>query len=865
MPRPRELPDRARIVIIGGGVGGCAIAHHLAKLGERDVVLVDRDELTSGSTFHSAGLVGQLRGSVSLTRLMMDSVELYRTLDCGWVECGGIRLACTPEREQEIHRQVAWARTFGLPLELISADEAQGEVPADGHRRRARRLVPADRRLPRSLAADLRAGRRRPRRRRADLHAHAGARDRGRANGRVARGVDTEWGRIECEVVVNAGGMYAAEIGRLAGVRVPIVPFAHEYLVTQPFYERTHHLPTLRDPDNLVYYREEGEGLVMGGYERNSAPWSLDEHLVDRIPPDFNGRLLEEDWPRFEEIANASKVRVPAMEDVKVTRLINGPEAFTPDNEFCLGESEVRGFFVAAGFCAHGLAGAGGIGKLMAEWITEGEPSIDAWEMDIRRFGAALPLAVVHAQARQGGLRDLLRHPLPGRGAPGRPPAARLAAPTPGTATTARSSARSPAGSASTGMRRTVQSNATEGTVPSVAAAGVGREELVAGDRRRARAPAASARRCSTSRRSRRSRSPGRARREFLEGLCDNRVARDVGAITYTQMLNRRGGIECDFTVTRVEEELFSIVTGTAFGTHDLAWLRRHMPGDGSRARQRRHRALVVLRALGPARARHPRPAHARPARLPLHAHARHRRRRRAGARAARDVRRRARLGAVLPGRVRRRAVAGAVGGGRAARDGRRRLPRDRHAAAGEGLPRLGARTSRRTSRRSRRGWASASSATRSSSAARRWTRRRAERLRCLVAGRPALDRAGQRAGADRRRRCAVASPRADMATRWAARSPTRGCHRAWRWAPPARSTSSASGCAARSPPNRFSTRPVNACEIEVLRPHGRSRWRASRHRNQARAGCVRIRATAIACSTWSSASTACAGPRSAS
>ncbi len=183
--------------------------------------------------------------------------------------------------------------------------------------------------------------------------------------------------------------MYAAEIARMAGVRVPIVPFAHEYLVTQPFRDRTdqRHLPTLRDPDNLIYFREEGGGLVMGGYERNSAPWALDEHLLDNIAPDFNGRLLEEDWPRFEEIADASRRRVPLMEDVKVTRLINGPEAFTPDNEFCLGETDVRGFFVAAGFCAHGLAGAGGVGRIMAHWIVDGDPGIDAWEMDVRRFG----------------------------------------------------------------------------------------------------------------------------------------------------------------------------------------------------------------------------------------------------------------------------------------------------------------------------------------------------------------------------------------------------------------------------------------------------------------------------------------------
>ena len=164
------------------------------------------------------------------------------------------------------------------------------------------------------------------------------------------------------------------------------------------------HLPTLRDPDLLIYFREEGGGLIMGGYERDSAPWALDAHLLDAIPQDFNGRLLEEDWPRFEEIAANSSKRVPVMDEITVTRLINGPEAFTPDNEFCLGESEVRGFFVAAGFCAHGLAGAGGIGRVMAEWILEGEPTMDVWEMDIRRFGRALPLAELHAEAHQGGL-----------------------------------------------------------------------------------------------------------------------------------------------------------------------------------------------------------------------------------------------------------------------------------------------------------------------------------------------------------------------------------------------------------------------------------------------------------------------------
>jgi 4-methylaminobutanoate oxidase (formaldehyde-forming) len=562
-------------VIVGGGVGGASIAYHLAQLGERDVVLVDRNQLTSGSTFHSAGLVGQLRGSVSLTRMMMDSVELYRTLDCGWVECGGIRLACSAEREQEVLRQVAWAKTFGLPLELITPAEARELFPlmvTDGVR--CASYLPSDGYLDPSQLTYALAGGAREGGCRVLTNTRVTAVDV--AGGRV-RGVQTEWGPIEADVVVNAGGMFAAEIGRLAGVRVPVIPFAHEYLVTQPFRDRTpgEHLPTLRDPDLLIYFREEGAGLIMGGYERHSAPWALDERGLDAIPPDFNGRLLEEDWPRFEEIAENSRRRVPAMDEITVTRLINGPEGFTPDNEFCLGETAVSGFFVAAGFCAHGLAGAGGIGKVMAEWILAGEPGLDVWQMDIRRFGPhyrSPSYTLKRAREVYETYYDI-RYPGHERRA-GRP--LRVSS------VYAWHAAHGAAFGEKSGWERVnwYEANAPDGdeTLRPRGWAGMHWSPAIGAEHRAARETAALFDESSFAKIE--VAGPGAA--ELLERLCDNRVARDVGAVTYTQMLNHRGGIECDFTVTRVEEDVFQIVTGTAFGSHDLGWIRGHVPADGS-------------------------------------------------------------------------------------------------------------------------------------------------------------------------------------------------------------------------------------------------------------------------------------------
>jgi len=567
------MKQRAQAVVIGGGVGGCAVLYWLARLGWDDVVLVERAELTSGSTFHSAGLVGQLRSSLSLTKMMMASVDLYRSLEAevgletGWHEVGSLRLASSEERMEEIARQAGWAKTFGLPLELISPSEAQELFPpmaTEGVLGAA--YLPTDGYIdPSQLTFALAEG---ARRRGAEIE------QRTRATGiRVRRGrvvaVETDRGEIETEVVVNAGGMYAREIGALAGVNVPIVPMAHEYLVTKPSGLPLE-VPTMRDPSLLVYFRPESGGLVMGGYERHCAPWGL-----DGIPPDFNSRLLEEDWPRFEELMENALVRVPSLAEMEVVKLINGPEAFTPDGEFILGPSDVRGFWVAAGFCAHGLAGAGGMGKLVAEWIVEGTPSLDVWHMDSRRFGAAYR-SREYTLARTKEVYETyydVKYPGHERSA-GRPLRVSPAYP--------RLQSLGAAFGEKSGWERAnwFEPNAGRGDDALRPRGWAGKlwSPAIGAEHIACREAAALFDETSFAK----IEVSGEGAAAFLESLCDNRVARDVGQITYTQMLNARGGIECDFTVARLAEHRFRTITGTAFGQHDLAWLRQHAPDDGS-------------------------------------------------------------------------------------------------------------------------------------------------------------------------------------------------------------------------------------------------------------------------------------------
>jgi 4-methylaminobutanoate oxidase (formaldehyde-forming) len=567
------MRDRARAVVIGGGVGGASILYWLTRLGWEDVLLVERADLTSGSTFHSAGLVGQLRGSLSLTRMMMNSVELYRTLadevglETGWHEVGSLRLASSEERMEELARQAGWAKTFGLPLELISAEDAQRLFPPmalDGVLGAA--YLATDGYIdPSQLTFALAEGARRGG---AEIATNTRVTAIGVERGRVT-GIYTDKGSVEAEVVVNAGGMFAGEIGRLAGVNVPVIPMAHEYLITKPRGVPLD-VPTIRDPSLLVYFRGESGGLIMGGYERHPAPWGL-----DGIPPDFNGQLLPEDWERFEELMTNAVVRVPELEEAEVVKLVNGPEAFTPDGEFILGESDVRGFWVAAGFCAHGLAGAGGMGRLVAEWIVEGVPSLDVWEMDSRRFGAAYA-SQAYTLARTLEIYSTyydVKFPGHEREA-GRP--LRLSP------TYERLQELGAVFGEKSGWERAnwFEPNAGRGDESLRPRGWAGRlwSPAIGAEHRACREAAALFDETSFAKLD--VVGPGAA--GFLEGLCDNRVARDVGAVTYTQMLNQRGGIECDFTVTRLADERFRIVTGTAFGQHDSAWIRAHAPDDGS-------------------------------------------------------------------------------------------------------------------------------------------------------------------------------------------------------------------------------------------------------------------------------------------
>jgi glycine cleavage system aminomethyltransferase T/glycine/D-amino acid oxidase-like deaminating enzyme len=567
------IPAAARAVVIGGGVAGCSVAYHLALLGWDDVVVLEQHELGEGTSWHSAGFVGQLRSTVSQTRMIMYSAALYERLgsetglDPGWRRVGGLRIAAGDERVAELKRARSMALATALELELVSAAEATELVPLlDGANVRAAAWIPGDGYLdPELLVAALgHAARGR------GVQIHTDVRVRGLRLERDRIGaVETDQGTIRTEIVVNAAGAAAGAVARLAGAHVPVVPMRHQYALTDPIDGVGPELPTVRDPDRIVYFRPKDGGLLVGGYARDPITEPLDDPLMSPRT------LYHEDRARFAESWTGAQALLPVLRGTEPPRFICGPEALTPDGEFVLGETEIDGLWVAAGFCVHGLAGAGGVGRIMAEWITSGEPDEDVSGMDIRRFGAqyrSRRYARIRAVDGYSRYYDIVYpgevHPAgrPLRTSPAYPRLQHLGA---------RFSEKS-------GWERAdwFQSNDDGGAAPPAGWAGRFWSAAIRAECLATRDRAGLFDQSSFGKLSLR----GPDALPTLERVCANRIDRPTGTVVYTQMLNGRGGIEADVTVTRVADDAFRLVTGTASPRRDREWIRRHTPG-GARVR----------------------------------------------------------------------------------------------------------------------------------------------------------------------------------------------------------------------------------------------------------------------------------------
>ncbi len=564
-----DLPTRARVVIIGGGVIGTSVAFHLAQLGWTDVLLLEQGQLSCGTTWHAAGLVGQLRATESGTRLVQYSTELYERLEAetglsaGFRRCGGVTVARTQDRLTQLKRTAATAEAYQLDCELISparaaelypilrTDDLAGAIwlPGDG------RANPAD--LTAALAR--------------------GARDRGvtiaertrvtgiTTDGQTIKGVHTERGEVEAEIVVNCAGQWAKAVGALCGVTVPLHSAEHFYVVTERIDGVHRDYPVLRDPDGYTYLKEEVGGLVVGGFEPDAKPWAA----PDQIPYPFEFQLLGEDWEHFSVLMDSAVHRLPVLAGTGIKKFYNGPESFTPDNQFILGEApELRNFFVAAGFNSVGIASAGGAGRALAEWITAGEPGLDLSAVDIRRFAAF--------NGNNQWLHDRVAEVL----------GLHYAVPWPNRElSSARPFRRSPAYhllaaagacfGAKMGWER-ANFFAPPGESP-VIEYGWGQQNWQpwsCAEQRAARTAVALFDQTSFSKYL----MTGPDAERALQWLCTADVAVAPGRTVYTGLLNAHGTYEADITVTRLSAEEFLLVSSAASTERDQDHLRRRMP-----------------------------------------------------------------------------------------------------------------------------------------------------------------------------------------------------------------------------------------------------------------------------------------------
>ncbi|GBF28319.1 4-methylaminobutanoate oxidase [bacterium MnTg02] len=565
-----KLPSHARVVIIGGGIVGCSVAYHLAKQGWSDIVLLEQGRLSGGTTWHAAGLVGQLRSHENMTRLIRYSTELYASLEedtgqaTGWKQCGSLTVARSEDRMTVLKRTAAKARAFGVEAEIISPNEAAKLWPI----MRSDDLVgavwlPGDGKAnPTDLTQALAKG---ARQRGAKIFEKTRVTNVLVKDGTVT-GVETGEHSITSEFVVNCAGQWARQLGRMCGVTVPLYSAEHMYMVSGPIDGVHPDLPCLRDPDGYIYFKEEVGGVVMGGFEPDTKPWNM-----DRIPDDFEFTLLEDDWDQFEILMENALHRLPALESAEVKQFINGPESFTPDSNFILGEApELRNFYVGAGFNSMGIASAGGAGMALAEWIVNGAPTHDLWPVDIRRFARfhgnnrwlkertketlGLHYAMPWPNLEFSGARPLRRSPI-----------YHLLA------------ARGACFGSKMGWERPLWFAGPE-SKPEIDYS-FGRQnwfDIVATEHKAARAGVALFDQSSFSK----FLVQGQDSEAVLQRLCANDIAVPAGRCVYTGLLNERGGYESDLTVTRLDDKTFLLVTGSAQTTRDQHWLCGNIRGD---------------------------------------------------------------------------------------------------------------------------------------------------------------------------------------------------------------------------------------------------------------------------------------------
>ena len=586
-----SLPARARVVVIGGGVIGTSVAYHLAQLGWTDVLLLEQGQLSCGTTWHAAGLVGQLRASESGTRLVQYSCELYERLEketglgTGFRRCGGVTVARTPDRMTQLRRTAATAEAYQLECELISPQRARELYPIMRADDLAGAIwLPGDGRAnPTDLTAALARG----------------ARDQGvtirertrvtaiRTEDSAVSGVRTDYGDVEAEVVVNCAGQWAKQVGAMAGVTVPLHSAEHFYVVTEQVDGVHRDFPILRDPDGYTYVKEEVGGLVVGGFEPDAKPWVA----PDALPYPFEFQLLDEDWDHFAILMDSAIQRIPVLAETGIKMFYNGPESFTPDNQFILGEApELRNFFVAAGFNSVGIASAGGAGRALAEWITSGEPGLDLSAVDIRRFAAF--------NGNNQWLHDRVSEVL----------GLHYAVPWPNRElASARPFRKSPAyhllkqANAGFGSKmgwERANFFAPPGQLPDIEY-GWGQQNWQpwsSAEQRAARTGVALFDQTSFSKYL----VTGRDAEHVLQWLCTADVAVAPGRTVYTGMLNSRGTYEADITVTRLSADEFLLVSSAASTERDKDHITRRMPAGAHASLVDLTSAFAVYGVMGP-------------------------------------------------------------------------------------------------------------------------------------------------------------------------------------------------------------------------------------------------------------------------